>query len=353
MLKERPTKTATVSAVCIAVGLLGLISGCASPKNLHELASKKNLNFGVAIQAGDVLSLETSALLKEHFNLIVPENTMKWKNIRPTKTFWNWSDMDNMVDFAEKNGMVIRGHTFVWHQQNAPYVDSLKTKDEAVAMLTEQITMVMERYKGRVFEYDVANEVLNEDGTLRDTVWLRTIGPEYIDIAFKAARAADPKARLVLNDYSNEYAGTAKGDAFYELCKDMKNRGIPIDGAGLQLHLVAEHTFNREGLLAQIRRFAELGMFVTFTEIDVRIAMPSSPEKEAQQTEIFKGLMEIAATEPNTGHFVVWGYTDAKSWIPGTFPGYGSAHLFDKASQPKPVFEDLKKILADSPKRKK
>lgn len=136
------------------------------------------MTLGVAIQAGDIYDPATIALYTDNFNLIVPENTFKWKNIRPTLKFWNWSDMDKMVDFAEKNKIKMKVHTFVWLQQNPPYLDSLKTRDDAIAMLNEHITTIMTRYKGRIYEYDVANEVLNEDGTMRDTLWLRIIGPD-------------------------------------------------------------------------------------------------------------------------------------------------------------------------------
>lgn len=329
------------------------VAACSGQKTMRNLADKKNLTFGVAIQAGDIYDPATIALYTDNFNLFVPENTFKWKNIRPTLKFWNWSDMDKMVDFAEQNKIKMKGHTFVWHQQNPPYLDSLKTRDDAIAMLNEHITTIMTRYKGRIYEYDVANEVLNEDGTMRDTIWLRIIGPDYLDIAFKTAREADPKARLILNDYNNEYAGTAKGDGFYTLVKDLKERNIPIDGVGLQLHMIAKDPIKEAALRKNIQRFNDLGLFVSFTEIDVRVAVPLTPEKEKEQTAAYKKLMEIALTEPNAGSFIVWGYTDKKSWIPATFPGYGDAHLFDREVNPKPVWAELKTMLAEAKARKK
>jgi endo-1,4-beta-xylanase len=335
------------SALTIAVLA---ITGCGQ-KTLRDYADKKGLTYGVSVQAGDVLNPKYVALIKENFNLIVPENTMKWKNIRPTKTFWNWSDMDALVAFAEKNHIRMKGHTFAWHQQNAPYVDSLATREEAIAMLTDQITTIMTRYKGRIAEYDVCNEVLNEDGTMRDTVWMRTIGPDYLKIAFRTAREADPKARLLLNDYNNEYMGTAKGDAFYGLVKELKESGVPIDGVGFQLHVMASNPIDEAALRGNIKRFRELGLSVSFTEVDVRVAVPLTPEKEAEQTASYAKLLEIALDEPNAGSFIMWGYSDKRSWIPGAFPGYGFAHLYDREDKPKPVYGKLKELIA-APKKK-
>lgn len=342
-LFRRPFTRILGSATLFAAACLTLASCGLS--TMRSRADKAGVTFGLAVQAGDVLDPAVKKFIVSNFNLIVPENTLKWQHIRPTKTFWNWSDMDALVAFAEENKIAMKGHTFVWHQQNPPYVSGLKTREEAVALLTDQITTIMTRYKGKIREYDVANEVLNEDGTLRDTVWLRAIGPDYLDIAFKAARAADPGAILVLNDYNNEYAGTAKADGFYELAKSLKERGVPLDAVGLQLHLMADFPLDAEALKKTIARFRELGMPVSFTEVDVRVKLPLTPEKEAAQRAIYEGLLDIAKNESGAGTFVLWGYTDKKSWIPASFPGYGSAHPFDAKGEPKPLYDGMKELL--------
>ena len=338
-------KRTTILFLSILLGIIAL-TGCPGSRSVRERADKRNLTYGMSVQAGDVLDPDTISILEDNFNLLVPENTMKWVNIRPTKGFWNWSDMDNMVAFAQKRKMRMKGHTFVWHQQNPPYVYSLKTREEAIALLTDQITSVMTRSKGKIYEYDVCNEVLNEDGTMRDTIWYKTIGPDYLDIAFRTARAADPDARLILNDYSNEYAGTPKADGFYALAKDLKDRGVPIDGVGLQMHLMAQDPVSEEALLENVRRFGDLGLFVSFTEIDVRVANPLTAEKEAEQIDAYSKLMEIALGEKNAGSFIMWGFSDKRSWIPRAFPGFGFAHLYDQNDKPKPVYFRLKDIIS-------
>lgn len=332
------------SALLLSATILSL-TGCFGPKTVRANADSRKLNFGVALQAGDVIDPKAIALIKENFNEFVPENTMKWKLIRPNKTFWNWSDMDTMVAFAEKNHIKMKGHTFVWHQQNPPYVENLKNREDAVALLTDQISTIMKRYRGRIYEYDVCNEVINEDGTMRDTVWSKTIGPDYIDIAFRTAREADPKARLLLNDYNNEYEGTAKGDGFYALVKGMKDRGIPIDGVGFQLHISGMYPLDEKALRANIKRFRDLGLFVSFTEVDVRITEPVTEETEKSQIAAYSKLMEIALDESNAGSVILWGYTDKRSWIPAAFPGFGSAHLFDREVKPKPAYTALKALI--------
>ncbi len=343
----RPAAALLSVATAVTV-VFASLTGCSALGTVRQKADRAGLTFGTAIQAGDILDPDTKKFIAKNFNLIVPENTMKWANLRPTKKFWNWSDMDHMVEFAEQNRIAMKGHTFVWHQQNPPYVSGLQTREEALPLLIEQITEVMKRYRGRIREYDVANEVLNEDGTLRNTVWLRTIGPEYIDIAFKAAREADPDAKLLLNDYSNEYAGTAKGDAFYELVRGMAERGVPIDGVGLQLHMIAENPLRRDALDENIARFNALGLYVSFTEVDVRVLMPVTPEKEAEQTAFYEGLLEAATAQEGAGSFILWGWRDAKSWIPAAFAGYGSAHPFDVQGKRKPLYDAMVKVISNA-----
>lgn len=327
-----------------AVGVAGLLS--CTPKTMRSIVDSKQVLFGVAVRPSDLLDPKDAQLLKNNFNILVAENIMKLQYLRPTESFWNWSDPDKLVDFAQKNNLRLRGHTFVWHNQNPPFINNLTDKEKALAVLKDTINQVLTRYKGKFFEYDVCNEVIDDNGILRNSVWMKTIGSEYIDIAFRTAREADPSVKLILNDYNNEYAGTTKGDAFYNLVKDLVNRKVPIDGVGFQLHVLAEQPINERALRVNIQRFRDLGLSVSFTEVDVRIKLPVTPEKEAAQQKVYQDLLRIALEE-KVSSFVLWGYTDAYSWIPGTFAGYGSAHPFDRNKAPKPVYELMKKTLAD------
>lgn len=328
----------------ILPSLVAVLLSC-SPATMRSLADKKQLLFGVAIRPSDLLDPKDARLLQKNFNILVAENIMKLQYLRPTEPFWNWSDPDKLVQFAENNNMKLRGHTFVWHNQNPPFINNLTNKEKAIQVLQDTINQVLTRYKGKFYEYDVCNEIIDDTGRLRDSIWMKTIGTEYIDIAFKTARAADPGVKLILNDYNNEYAGTTKGDAFYRLVKELVERNIPIDGVGFQLHVLAEQPINEQALRSNIKRFKELGLSVSFTEVDVRIKMPLTAEKQAAQQKVYLDLLRIALDE-KVSSFVLWGYTDAYSWIPGTFAGYGSAHPFDKDKTPKPVFKKMKEIIA-------
>ena len=339
-MKRTPFALAAILVTVTA----GLLSGCGSPSP-RKIADRQGLSFGVAVQTGDILNPNSIEFIKRHFNLIVPSDTAKWVNIHPTRKFWNWADTDAMVAFAGKNGMKMKAHCFLWQDQNAPYVYSAKTREEAIELLTEQITGVMTRYKGKIVEYDVANEVLNEDGTMRNTMWFRLIGSDFLDIAFKTAHDADPEAKLVLVDYNTEYAGTAKGDAMYEIVKGLKARGIPIDGVAHQLHCMADIPFDEEALRANVKRYNELGVYSSFSEVDVRIKMPVDGDDEEKQCDVYARLMNVARTEPGVKSMILWGYTDKTSWIPRAFPGYGSATILDKDMKPKAAYRALMDAL--------
>jgi len=339
----------TVLAICTFAA--AILSGCqgGTPR---KVADKQGLLFGVAVQTGEILNPKTAKFVTANFNYLVPGDTTKWANIHPKKDFWNWSDTELMLKFAEKNNIKMKAHCFVWQDQNAPYIYSAKTRDEAIAILTDHITGFMTHFKGRIPEYDVANETFLEDGTMRQTFWLKTIGPDYIDIAFKIAHEADPDAKLVLVDYNTEYAGTAKGDAMYEMVKGMKERGIPIDGVAHQLHCIAELPLNEEAIRENVRRFKELGVYTSFSEVDVRIKMPVTPENEKQQCDVFAGLMNIAVTEPGVESMILWGFTDKTSWIPRAFAGYGSANVLDAQMKEKPAYYALIAALKGDGKQK-
>lgn len=324
-----------------SIAFLTLFLNSACKKNPSGMAKKAGINFGTAIQPGDILDETKAKILKENFNTLVPENNMKMINIRPTKTLWNWSDMDKIVDFAQENKMRVRGHTFIWHQQNSTIVNSIRTKEDAFALIEENITKIMERYKGKIHEYDVANEIFNDDGTFRKSLWYKFCGTELYEEAFRMAKKVDPEAKLFLNDYSHEEAGTPKAEAFYNFVKSMVEKGVPIDGVGFQTHLCTDYGLNEEALRKNIRRFADLGLEVAFTEIDIRMKLPASEADLAKQAEMYETLMNVCRTEPNVSSYVVWGYTDANSWVPATFHGYGDAHLFDRDLKPKPIFAKL------------
>lgn len=321
-----------------------LTCGCAK-KNAHYYAKKQGLDFGFAVTSGDLIQHPNVDIVAENATMIVSENNMKCGNLRPNRRFWNWSDVDNLMEFAQKNDITVKFHTLFWHQQNPPFISNLTTGEEALVAMDEHIQTVMERYRGKVKVYDVVNEMFNEDGTMRETIWYNLIGPEYIEHALRKARECDPNAKLYLNEYNNENLGYAKSEALYNLVKDYKKRGVPIDGIGMQLHLDGTQPLNEDAIRENIRRYAELGIEISFSEIDVRIPSSDPKSHEKAQGDIYCALLKMALDEPNVKSYIMWGYSDNGSWIPGTFPTFGYALPFDYNRNPKPVYAAMVEML--------
>ena len=338
-------KAVLLSAVAVfSVVPAVFLSGCAE-KNAHYYAKKQGLDFGFAVTSGDLLQHPNMEIVTENATMIVSENNMKSGNLRPNKRFWNWSDVDSLVNFAEQNSINVKFHTLFWHQQNPAFIQNLSSKEEALAAMDEHISTIMERYKGRIKVYDVVNEMFEEDGSLRQTVWLDLIGPEYLEHALCKAHECDPNAKLYLNEYNNENLGYSKSDAMFELVKDFRKRGIPVDGVGMQLHLDGTQKLDEEAVRANIRRYAEIGVDVSFSEIDVRIPSDNPASYEKSQEDIYCTLLKIALEEPNVKSYIMWGYSDNGSWIPRSFPTFGYALPFDYDRKPKPVYNAMLEVL--------
>jgi endo-1,4-beta-xylanase len=309
---------------------------------MRDCAQAHGVYIGAAVAArplrGDPLYAQT---LVQYFGLVTPENAMKFGPIHPAPDRYDFADADLIVDFAQANGMQVRGHTLVWHNQLPHWLTNRDwSKEELMSILRDHIYTVVGRYRGRVMAWDVVNEGLNDDGTLRDTIWLRTIGPEYIDMAFRWAHEADPNALLFYNDYGAEGL-CQKADAVYGLVADMVRRGVPIHGVGFQMHVGLDWCPSIEGVAANMDRLHAVGLQVHITEMDVRIPEPATEEKLLAQAAIYEDVVHVCLTSENCTAFVLWGVTDNYSWVPGFFPGYGSALIFDENYEPKPACEAL------------
>ncbi|WP_433390608.1 endo-1,4-beta-xylanase [Micromonospora sp. KLBMP9576] len=289
---------------------------------------------------GRGLSLDPAyrALLGTEFNAMTAENAMKWRSLEPLPGVHAWAGADQLVEFAQQHGQAVYGHTLVWHSDVPKWVSPDWPAERVRAVLQEHVTTVVSRYRGRVWAWDVVNEVLDEDGRLRDTIWLRKLGPGYVADAFRWAHAADPAARLFINDYGVE-GRTRKADALLRLVRDLRRAGVPVDGVGFQSHLRWDQS--PRDLVGNLRRFAQLGVSVAITELDVRVALPASPQKLEQQAVLYRRVLRACLAVPACVSFTVWGFTDARSWIPGYHRGYGAACLFDSGLAPKPAHNAL------------
>ncbi|HEU4387423.1 MAG TPA: endo-1,4-beta-xylanase [Blastocatellia bacterium] len=284
--------------------------------------------------------------LRREFNMIVAENAFKFDAIHPSRTTFNFTDADALVAFAEANDIEIRGHTLVWHQQLPGWLtNGTFSRDEAIEILRNHISTLVGRYKGRIWAWDVVNEAIDDTtAALRtSSFWYRTIGPDYLELAFRFAYEADPDALLYYNDYSAEGLG-AKSDAVYNMIADLKSRGVPVDGVGWQMHVLNGFRIT-DGHRTNARRLADLGLEVSITELDIRINLPTTADKLNQQADSYRDIVNFCLSQPNVKALVMWGFTDKYSWIPGFFQGWGDALIFDTNYQPKPAYGALKDVL--------
>lgn len=306
---------------------------------LREYAEKNDKHIGTAITTwkNDITneSLAETKEIGQQFNMLVAENEMKWDAIEPSRNGFNYWGADNLVTFAQKNNMLIRGHCLAWHSQLPEWVSSDGKKndrnwsrEEALEILKTHITNVVKHYKGKVVEWDVVNECLSDDQTtvrtnpdgydLRTSVWTRAIGEDFIDSAFVFAHRADPEALLYLNDYGVELQGKAKSAAFYNLAMRLKASDIPIDGVGLQCHF-STGDVDSVKLAKTIKRFAEAGLKCIITELDMGIPNTSTANLE-EQARNYRVITDIVLNNDNCPNLVIWGLKDNNSWRESSSP---------------------------------
>ncbi|WP_405527309.1 endo-1,4-beta-xylanase [Streptomyces canus] len=309
---------------------------------LRDLAAAKGKVMGTAV-TGSKLTGTYGDLAGAQFNSLTPGNAMKWGSVEPTRGSYNWAEADQIVNFAEAHGQQVRGHTLLWHNQNPSWLtNGTWTAAQLGQLMNDHIALEVGRYKGRLAAWDVVNEPFNEDGTYRQTLWYNGLGTGYIAQALTAARAADPAARLYINDYNVEGVN-AKSTALYNLVKSLKEQDVPIDGVGLQAHLIVGQVPST--LQQNIQRFADLGVDVAITELDIRMALPSDSTKLAQQAADYKAVMNACVAVARCAGVTVWGFTDSDSWVPSTFPGEGAATLYDENYAPKPAYYAIAEAL--------
>jgi endo-1,4-beta-xylanase len=334
-----------LSLVSLLSGLALLASvppAGAADAPLRDLAAAKGKVIGTAV-TGSKLTGTYGDLAGAQFNSLTPGNAMKWGSVEPTRGSFNWAEADQIVDFAEAHGQQVRGHTLVWHNQNPDWLtNGTWTPAQLSTLLNDHIATEVGRYKGRLAAWDVVNEPFDEDGTYRQTLWYNGLGTGYIAQALTAARAADPTARLYINDYNVEGVG-AKSTALYNLVKSLKTQGVPIDGVGLQAHLIVGQV--PATLQQNIQRFADLGVDVAITELDIRMTLPSDSAKLTQQAADYKAVVNACVAVARCVGVTVWGFTDSDSWVPSTFPGQGAATPYDENYAPKPAYHAIAEAL--------
>lgn len=318
---------------------------------LKALAARADLRFGTAVNM-DALAEDTTyrRITAREFNSLTAENVMKWETLQPQRGVYDFSQGDALVAFARANGQQVRGHTLLWHNQlpgwlTSGVADGSITKDELRRILREHVTTVAKHYKGKIYQWDVVNEVFEEDGSYRQSLWYQQLGPSYIADTFRWARQADPHAKLYVNDYNVEGVN-AKSTAYYNLAKELRAQGIKVDGFGIQGHLSTQYGFPGD-IPANLERFADLGMESSFTEVDVRGVMPMDEAKLTRQADYFRGMLDACLGQKRCTSFTIWGFADQYSWVPGVFAGEGSANIYDESYAPKPSYWAVRQELAE------
>jgi endo-1,4-beta-xylanase len=313
-------------------------------------------------------------VIAAQFNTVSPENALKWGSIHPRVDGYDFGPADRYVAFGEKHNMFIIGHCLVWHSQTPRWVfqndqgDPL-TREALLDRMHEHIRTVVGRYKGKIGGWDVVNEALNEDGSLRQSPWLQIIGEDFLLKAFQFAHEADPQAELYYNDYSLE--NEAKRNGAVQLIRKLKAAGSPISGIGLQGHNHMDSPTARQEA-DTIEAFAALGIRVNISELDVDILPRTTrqntadvsatavgtaesnpytaglPEKLQQAlanryAELFEVFVQHRAV---MGRVTFWGVTDGDSWL-NNFPTRGRTNyplLFDREGKPKPAFDAVLQV---------
>jgi endo-1,4-beta-xylanase len=345
-----------------------LMNACA--QTTLKDAFKKDFLIGAALNEAEFTGQNTNAvaLIKTQFNTISPENVLKWESIHPKPDQYDFSAADRYVEFGKKNGMFIVGHNLVWHSQTPKWVfqddqGNPVDRDTLLARMHDHISTVVGRYKGKIGGWDVVNEALNEDGTLRESPWKKIIGEDYLLKAYQFAHEADPQAELYYNDYSLENA--PKQNGAMALIKKLQAQGVHIAGVGLQGHYKMDWP-NPQQVDETIEAFSKLGVKVMITELDMDVLPPAT---RSQAAEVSMNFALRAELNPYTNglpdsvqqklaqryadlfavfakhHDVVsrvtfWGVTDGDSWLNNWPVKNRTAYplLFNRDGRPKPAF---------------
>ena len=370
--------------------LISLLLSCQSTTTTKEAkvavitpslkqAYQAHFTIGAAINDNQINEIDTAAnhLLATEFSSITPENIMKSMNIHPAKDSFYFDMADKFVALGEKNKQFIVGHTLIWHSQLSEWIGKMTNKQEMQAAITEHIQTIVTRYKGRINGWDVVNEALNEDGTLRASVFLKVMGENYLSEVFALAAKADPSVELYYNDYN--LCRPAKRAGVVNLVKKLQADGVKIDGVGCQAHWSLTNP-SLEEIENSILAYADLGMKVMFTEMDITVipnpwdlegaavdqnfegspymnpypeTLPDSVQTQlAQRYEaIFKLFLKH---EDKVSRVTFWGVNDGQSWL-NNWPIKNRTQyplLFDRQFQPKKAYHSVMNLRKEGNKVK-
>jgi endo-1,4-beta-xylanase len=343
----------TVAFLC----LLAVFTVTAQPQpvspeagTLRQAGEAHHILIGAAAASKYLGETDYATVLGSEFSQLQAENEMKFGVIHPRADTdpnpYDFKGGDSLVAFAQGHNMEVRGHTLVWHNQVPDWVKTGNyTPQQLATILQGHIHTVMTHYASKVYAWDVVNEAFNNDGTMRYTVWFNYPGigsgngTKYIEQAFRWAHEADPAAKLFYNDYDAEEINR-KSDAIYEMAKEFKKHGVPLDGIGFQAHvsLKFDDPKKLDSFAKNMERFAKLGLELQITELDVRLN-DSSEASLSAQAKLYGEITTLCVQQPSCKLIQTWGFTDKHSWIPGFYKGQGWALLWDDKYQKKPAYQ--------------
>ncbi|MER5185090.1 endo-1,4-beta-xylanase [Streptomyces sp. NPDC002896] len=324
-----------VAGLLAAAGVVTLAGSAGAASTLGAAAAEKGRYFGTAVAASHLGESQYVSTLNTEFNSVTPENEMKWDAVEPTQNSFTYTSADQIVSHAQSKGMKVRGHTLVWYSQLPSWVSNLGATDLRSAM-NNHITKVMQHYAGKIHSWDVVNEAFQDgsSGARRSSPFQDKLGDGYIEEAFRTARAADSSAKLCYNDYNIEGVN-AKSTAVYNMVKDFKARGVPIDCVGLQSHFNSASPVPSD-FQANLQRFADLGVDVQITELDIE---GSGTSQATSYSNVVKACLAVSRC---TG-ITVWGITDKYSWRSS-----GTPLLFDSNYTKKAAYTSVLTALGGS-----
>jgi len=319
--RGKPTLPLILAGLMTAGMTLALAGTADAGTTLGASAAEKGRYFGAAVGTYKFNDGTYMALLNREFNSLVAENEMKWDATEPQRGVFNYGAGDRIVSHARANGMSVRGHTLLWHAQQPGWAQGLSGGDLRNAAINH-VTQVATHFRGQIHSWDVVNEAFADGGSggRRDSNLQRT-GSDWIEAAFRAARAADPNAKLCYNDYNTDGIN-AKSTGVYNMVRDFKARGVPIDCVGFQSHLGTSIPGDYQ---ANLQRFADLGVDVQITELDVT--------QGGSQANIYATVTRACLAVSRCTGITVWGVRDCDSWR-----GSDNALLFDCAGNKKAAY---------------
>jgi endo-1,4-beta-xylanase len=357
----------------LSVALVSLLIACTNSKKLASSSGipslketfRKDFAIGAALNSSQILQKDPQAaqLIPEQFDAITPENIMKAEVIHPEWGRYNFTLADSIVEYGRKHGMEINGHTLIWHSQLPGFVRRMKDADSVRKYFTDHITTVASRYDGKITSWDVVNEALEEDGSLRKSIFLEKLGDNYIVEAFRLAQQAAPHTKLYYNDYNIEQPKKRAGAI--ALIKKIQAAGVRIDGVGIQGHWRAANVPFQQ-IEESIREFSALGIKVMFTELDLGVLpnpwdsdaadVNQKAEYSARMNPYSQGMPDSVSQRQasayaqlfsiflkyrgNVSRVTFWGVSDGQSWL-NNWPIPGRTNyplLFDRQFKPKPSF---------------